>query len=393
MLKEINNRRLLIAAVLLHTVTVVFVAILAQRFFPYGGRFPYKDLLPTFGLPSWLSAWANFDGLHYINIAQSGYAQYEQAFFPLYPLLIKFVAFLFFQNHLAAGLVISNICFVAGLYFIIRLLRSRYSFTQTRWFLIFLCTFPTAFFFHAVYTESLFFMFFSATLFFLQKKRWGLVALCAVAASTTRLMGIFLFIPIGIEVFQTTKQYRPLADQPMADNNITIKSLFVIVSPILGFALYALYLWASTGNPFYFFTSQPAFGANRSTNIILLPQVYYRYFRIFLVSTRDLSYFVAGVEFLLFTFCFLLSLWWSYKSYIRKQWFAFSIGLLSIINIGLPSLTGTLSSVPRYALISLAPLLLLATSQNTTIKICIAVVGLLLQALLLTLFIQGYFVS
>ncbi len=377
------NRRLLITTVLIHTIIALAVVIFAKRLFPYGGRFPYKELLPSFSLPTWLSAWANFDGLHYVKIAQNGYAQYEQAFFPLYPLLIKFVAPLFSQNHLLAGLIISNICFVIGLYFTIRVLKTHYSLNQTKWFLLLFCTFPTAFFFHAVYTESLFFMLVTATLFFLQKKRWKLMALCAACASATRLMGIFLIIPIGIETFRTIKQY----------NNLTIRTLLTVLSPLLGFGIYALYLWFSTGNPFYFFTSQPAFGANRSTSPILLPQVYYRYFRIFLVSTHDLSYFVALVEFFIFTFSLLLSLWWSYKSYIQKQWFSFSIGLFSIINIGLPTLTGTLSSVPRYALFSWAPFLLLATSQNRLIKCGVVVVGALSQVLLLTLFIQGYFVS
>lgn len=36
-----------------------------------------------------LSIWANFDGEHYVNVAESDYGQDSPAFFPLYPLLMR----------------------------------------------------------------------------------------------------------------------------------------------------------------------------------------------------------------------------------------------------------------------------------------------------------------
>ena len=87
------------------------VIFFSQKIIPYLGFFPYSDQLPGFNLPSWVSALANFDGLHYISIARDGYAQYEQAFFPLYPLTIKFLAPLFSNNQLLTGLIISNVSF------------------------------------------------------------------------------------------------------------------------------------------------------------------------------------------------------------------------------------------------------------------------------------------
>ena len=87
----------------------------SQKVIPYLGFFPYSDQLPRFHLPTWISALANFDGLHYISIAGNGYAQYEQAFFPLYPILIKFLSPLFLNNQLLTGLIISNFSFLLGL--------------------------------------------------------------------------------------------------------------------------------------------------------------------------------------------------------------------------------------------------------------------------------------
>lgn len=368
------------------TLTILFYissTLIIQRMVPYGGRFPYKELLPDFGLPQWVSAWANFDGLHYIGIAKNGYSQYEQAFFPLYPLLIKLVAPVFFNNHLLAGLVISNLCLFIGLYFLLKTVAMLYKNSTVKWFLIYFLFFPTAFFFHAAYTESLFFLLFSGSLYFLKKKQLIGATLCAAFASATRLVGIFLIIPFFFELVCTAKQW----------NDKTIQKIIFIMSPLAGFSVYAFFLWKTTGNPFYFFSSQSAFGANRSTSLIFLPQVYYRYFRIFLISTHDLSYFVALTEFFLFTFSFFVSLWWTYQQYLSRKWFMLSIGLFSLINILLPTLTGTLSSVPRYALFSLAPLFYFSTLQSKLIRVIVALLFVVIHVVLLALFIQGYFVS
>ena len=56
---------------------------LAGRNFLGGGYNNYISN-PTF----W--GWANFDGEHYLSIANIGYKGLEQAFFPIYPILINF---------------------------------------------------------------------------------------------------------------------------------------------------------------------------------------------------------------------------------------------------------------------------------------------------------------
>src|SRR3989338_6084990 len=86
-----------------------------QYFIPYLGFFPYKEIAAQYNLPRFLTALANFDGAHYLLIAKNGYSQYQQAFFPLYPLLIRWLSPLFFNNHLLTALIISNISFLLGL--------------------------------------------------------------------------------------------------------------------------------------------------------------------------------------------------------------------------------------------------------------------------------------
>src|SRR3989344_1707248 len=92
------------------------IGYLSPFFIPYLGFFPYKEVAAQYNLPHFLTALANFDGAHYLLIAKNGYAQYQQAFFPLYPLLIRWLSPLFLNNHLVTGLLISNLSFLVGLF-------------------------------------------------------------------------------------------------------------------------------------------------------------------------------------------------------------------------------------------------------------------------------------
>ncbi len=353
----------------------------SQRIIPYLGFFPYKDQLPGFNLPNWISALANFDGLHYISIARDGYAQYEQAFFPLYPLLIKFLTPLFFNNQLLTGLIISNVSFLLGLIIFYKYLnKGVINHTPTTIFL--LLAFPTSFFFGAVYTEGLFFLLLISTLYFLKKERYLLVAIFAFLASITRLIGVFLIIPIVFHFFSKNKRSN-------------IYHLVSIISPFLGLAIYCFYLWKTTGDPFFFLTSQPIFGANRSSHLIFLLQVYWRYLKIFFTANWDFRYFVSILEFSFFSFVLIILILDLIKNCKLKikNWERIALNIFSFVNLILPTLTGTFSSIPRYVLFSLSFFIYLAQIKNVFIKYLVIGIFLIFHILLLGYFSQGYFIS
>jgi hypothetical protein len=350
-----------------------------------------------FHLPTWVSSLANFDGLHYISIAHNGYAQYEQAFFPLYPMLIKFLSPLFSNNQLLTGLIISNISFLIGLiifYKYLFLIRATTRVAPTVIFL--LLAFPTSFFFGAVYTEGLFFLLLISTLYFLKKERYFLVMVFAFLASLTRLVGVFLIIPI---IFHLIEQERATTRVAPTTNFNKFQRISILFAPILGLASYCFYLWRTTGDPLFFLTSQPIFGANRSTHLILLPQVYYRYFKIFITAAHDSRFYVSLVEFTVFSFVLLIlildliKLACASKNLKIKNWERISLSIFSFVNLILPTLTGTFSSIPRYALFSVSFFIFLAEIKNNIVKFSIAIIFLILHILLLGYFTQGYFIS
>ncbi len=352
------------------------IAYLAKLVVPYRGFFPYSEQLLTFAVPDYIYSLANFDGIHYIQIASVGYSQYQEAFFPLYPLLIRFFSNNFFHNPLVAGLLISNISFIVGLVFFYKLLRLlKHSWPM--WTIVFLLAFPTSFFFHAVYTESLFFMLVTVSLYFLKTKKFVIAGLLAAAASATRLTGVFLFIPF---VFLAYKKGRGF-------------NLLYSFLPPLGLAAYMIYLYVTTGSPFSFFSSLAAFGPQRSTHLILLPQVYFRYLKIFFFSDLSVAYFIAFIECFIFTSFFVICTREVFRSYKKREWFYFSLALFSLAILLLPTFTGSFSSIPRYALLAPTPFLYLGALKNTVIKVLLLSVCTLLQTIVFALFVQGYFVG
>jgi len=381
-----------------------FVIIISQKIIPYLGFFPYRDQLLKFNLPSWVFSLANFDGLHYISIARNGYAQYEQAFFPLYPMLIKFLSSFFFNNQLLTGLIISNMSFLFGLFIFFKYLRL-FSGNSNNFkpftIILFLLAFPTSFFFGSVYTEGLFFLFLISSLYFLKKKNYYFVFVFALLASLTRLIGVFLIIPIFFHFIQRMDPHFRGDDNSGTmkqwNNGFILNTKYLILafSPLIGLGIYCFYLFKTTGDPLFFLTSQPIFGANRSSHLILLPQVYWRYLKIFFTAAHDPRFYVAIIEFIFFSFVLIiliLDLIKNWRSKI-KNWERISLNIFSFCNLILPTLTGTFSSIPRYSLFSLSLFIYISNIKNNFYKYLILLVFLLLHVLLLGYFVQGYFVS
>jgi len=371
-----------------------FIIMLAAKLIPYLGFFPYGEILPGYHLPEWVSKLANFDGVHYLLIAQQGYMQYEQAYFPLYPLLINILNPLFLKNTLLTSLVISNVSFLIGLIILSRVLSDYLKKNQRFWLYAFLLSFPTSFFFGAVYTEGLFFLFLTLVIYGLSKKNYWLVIVGAFFASLTRLIGVFLIIPIIFHFVNNLRFKSPHFDAKRVGFK-KFHLISTILAPIFGLLTYMTYLWTTVKDPLFFFNSQPIFGAQRTTNLILLPQVYWRYFKIFFTAQWDFRYLVSMFEFVIFTFIFIVLIidLINLIQNSRKDYFLVGLNLFSVANLILPTLTGTFSSIPRYALFSISAFLFLAKLNRNSVKIIIILFFLIMHILLLSFFAQGYFVS
>ena len=161
---------------------------------------PYQGVEPISGGAAelLLGVWQRFDTLWYVRIAAQGYAPDDPStvYFPLYPLLIRLLGTALAGNYLVAALVISNLCYIGVLYCLYKLTELRLGKESARRCSLYLAIFPTAFFFLAAYTESLFLLLTLAAFLCAHEKRWWLAGLMGFLASLARLQGVVLLAPL-----------------------------------------------------------------------------------------------------------------------------------------------------------------------------------------------------
>ena len=165
------------------------------------------DSWPLGGLLDFLLApLVRWDAQWYLNIAETGYDQAGQAdlgarpaFFPVYPLLIHVLGgFTGHAGAVLAGIAISFAAFLGALYVVHRLIALELGADTARTAVWLLAFSPVAFFFSAVYTESLFLLLSAGSLYAARTGRWALAGVLAGIASGTRPTGALLVVPLAL---------------------------------------------------------------------------------------------------------------------------------------------------------------------------------------------------
>lgn len=305
----------------------------------FKASFPYvPEILTPSGLPQYIWHWANFDGVHYLMIAQFGYngiVNNEQVFFPLYPILIRLLG-----NGLISALFISNFFALTS-----GLLIYKYF---GKWPLLFFYTFPTAFFLGSVYTEGLFI--FLILLTFYKNKFFG------IFAGLTRLFGGFTGVMGG-----------------------------------LGLLGYMAYLKLTFDNPLLFLFNQGGFNNGRASSLssLVTPfQTVYRYIKIlFTADPQNIAFWVSLLEITSFAFALGVLIYFTYKRSYNFWILAYCWAVVIV-----PSLTGTLTSMPRYILV-LFPIYIFLGKLNFRLKLFLAGIFVILQTVFTVLFLRGYFIA
>ena len=146
-----------------------------------------------------VSPLARWDSVWYLTIAHSGYAHIRErmAFFPLYPALIHVLGWIV-RSRLLAGVLISLVAFAIALYLLQQLVRLDFGeeVAPTTVLLIAFC--PMAFFFSAVYTESLFLALSVGSIYAARRERWALCGVLGLLAALSRNGGIALILPTAV---------------------------------------------------------------------------------------------------------------------------------------------------------------------------------------------------
>ena len=206
-----------------------------------------------------LLSWNRWDATFYIRIAQFGYqTPDEAAFFPLFSILVKMVALLFGnQAYWLAALIVSNLALFGALYVLYHLATDALG-ERVGWrTIVYLCLFPTAFFFFAGYNESLFLFLTCSSLFAMRRQRWLLAGAFGLLAALTRSAGVLLVMPYLYELWMARDQ-----SQTGLINQVKglILSFLPLLSIPLGTLLYILYCWRHFHDPLMFANVQKDWG-------------------------------------------------------------------------------------------------------------------------------------
>lgn len=328
---------------------------------------------PTFtkNFDYWLS-WAQWDGGYYFSIAQRGYLFIKDyAFFPLYPILIHYLE-IFGLGLLASGLIISNVSFIVFLIIFYKFLQENYSVDIAKNTVITFLAFPTTFFAVAYYSEGLFLMFAAATFLFLGEKKYLGVSITIILASLTRFAGSFLIVSF---IYHYSKSIS------FDIKKISSTILFVIFSA-MGIFVYSLYQFYRLNNPIGFISTQTLW--QREINDPASTIVGHIFMLVLNPNPHFDQYFDIAV-----TLLFLGLLIGGVKKIKSSLW------IFSMLVILIPSASGTLTSMSRYALGSLGAFIVAGEilSRYPKLRSPIWAASLALQAILATRFITGYWVA
>jgi hypothetical protein len=181
------------------------------------------------------TAWERFDGLWYLRIAAKGYRDGDgsAAFYPLYPLATRAVSAGMGGHPLAASLIVSNLSFLAALLVLYALANRELGEEVARRAVLYTAVFPTALFFFAPYSESMFLLVSLLAFRWARRGRWELGGLAGVLAALTRNLGVLLVLPLALEAIHQAWDRRP--------RRIPWRGLGWSAGPVVGSLAYAAF--------------------------------------------------------------------------------------------------------------------------------------------------------
>jgi Mannosyltransferase (PIG-V) len=150
-----------------------------------------------------VTAFERWDALWFLRIADQGYKELDgsAAFFPLFPLAVRFVSAAVGGHPLLAALLVSHLSFLGALILLYMLSAEEFNEDIARRAVLLLAVFPTAFFFFAPYSESLFLFLCLGSFRSARRGKWVTAGIFGALAAATRSIGIVLAAALAVEAF------------------------------------------------------------------------------------------------------------------------------------------------------------------------------------------------
>lgn len=293
---------------------------------------------------------ARWDTGWYLSIAMEGYRfdpnaradlQQNIAFFPAYPMAVRYLSAVFGHQPLWTGVAISLVAFFLALGYFLRLARDELrDDAAAATAVMLLAAYPFAVFFSAAYTEALFLLTVVAAVYHFRHGQLGRAAAWGFACGLTRPNGAFLSIALGLMAVApmwNAARSRPIP--PPAGWLPIGQRLLSAAAPGFGMLAYSAFIYQLTGNPFKWTLQNVAWGrVYRSLDTLVSDRVdfvanngLYNY-----VSTQAIDlFYLSGVVFM------LAAVWPVYRR------FGLPYAVLLLVNLLPPMAAGGMLSMGR----------------------------------------------
>ncbi|MEO6050699.1 MAG: glycosyltransferase family 39 protein [Pyrinomonadaceae bacterium] len=194
-----------------------------------------------------LAMWNRWDALRHVRIAEVGYtnvgdARADLVGFPLYPWLVRLFSYVFQDTQLSA-FIVSGLATIAAALLLHRLTRLDEPDTVARNSVWFLLIFPTSYFLHINYNESLFIAVTLGCFLAARQKNWMVAGIIGIFVCMTRLNGLVIIPALMVEALQQYRETR----------RVNRQWAYIALIP-LGFIVYLLINRHVTGDLFAFLT-------------------------------------------------------------------------------------------------------------------------------------------
>jgi hypothetical protein len=352
--------------------------------------FPLDQTAPVtlFGRPSpFWDPFTRYDSGWYYQIARYGYRFVaggpavglgkpgKIAYFPLYPLLMRYAGRLLGNTSAdvyLGGILVSWVSFTLAMVALFCLARLDLPRERADRAVLLTAVFPFSFFFGMVYTEALFLLLAVLSFYAFRTRRWILGGIAGGLATATRATGILILPSLAWIAWRS-------AGAAGRDRALAVAGLLLVAS---GIGVYSLYIYRLTGNPLEWAASITRWGYHPGGSPWMAPmQLVYRlsthpywYLTTDGMALYDTLYGVIGMVFVL-TIPFV----W------RRLGAAY--GLFMLLNLYVPLSSGVFEGMGRYCSVLFPCYIWLATCRSPFVNAGIVVVFAMFYTLGLALFV------
>ena len=371
------------AAALAFRLFSAFLAFLINAAFPLDR----PESATMFGHPStFWDPFTRYDAGWYYQIARYGYLFVaggpsvgvgkpgKIAYFPLYPLLMRYAGQLFGRTGPAmylGGILVSWTAFVLAMVALFILAERDLPRDRAEQAVLLTAIFPFSFFFGMVYTESLFLLLTVVSFYGFRSRRWLLGGASGALATATRVNGILILPALA------WLAWRGVESNPR-DRVLAVVGLVLVGC---GVGAYSLYVYHLSGNPFEWAASIEQWGyypggapwmvhVHLVRTLLTHPYAY-------LAGERMAPYdTLNGLSALMFVMATPF-VWWRFGA---------GYGLFMLANLWLPLSSGQYEGLGRYCSVMFPFFIWLASLRSRFVLVAAVVAWATLYTLCLALF-------